>query len=136
MFNALRRIAFGLAVVIAASAILLLSDLQHRERARAPEPASHKWKIYFVQYNDVIDVKDAQAGVMEGLRESGLEDGRDFEVKILNAQGDMATVSALIDAARHRAARTCSSPSPRRRSRRRCAARRTFPSSTTTSPRV
>jgi ABC-type uncharacterized transport system substrate-binding protein len=52
-----------------------------------------------VQYNDVIDVKDAESGVLEGLRESGLEDGRDYEVQILNAQGDMATVSALIDAA-------------------------------------
>jgi ABC-type uncharacterized transport system substrate-binding protein len=97
---ALRRIALGIAVVAAASAILLLSDLQHRERAaRAALGRKHLWKIYFVQYNDVIDVKDAEGGVLEGLRESGLVDGRDFEVKILNAQGDMATVSALIDSA-------------------------------------
>ena len=99
VFQAFRRIALGLAVVVAASAILLLSDLQHRERAVRVKTANHKWKLYFVQYNDVIDVKDAQAGVMEGLAESGLQDGRDFEVKILNAQGDMATVSALVDAA-------------------------------------
>lgn len=101
MLTALRRVALGIAVVAAASAILLLSDLQHRERAAARNALSkkHLWKIYFVQYNDVIDVKDAEAGVFDGLRESGLEDGRDFEVKILNAQGDMATVSALIDTA-------------------------------------
>ena len=100
MLTAFRRIALGIAIVAAASLILLLSDLQHRERmlARAAN-AKHKWKIYFVQYNDVIDVKDAERGVLDGLRESGLEDGRDYEVKILNAQGDMATVSALIDAA-------------------------------------
>ncbi len=98
MFNAFRRIALGLAIVAAVSAILLLSDLQHRERA-SHRTANHKWKLYFVQYNDVIDVKDAEAGVMEGLSESGLQDGRDIEVKILNAQGDMATVSALVDAA-------------------------------------
>jgi len=97
---ALRRVALGLAVVIAASAILLLSDLQHRHpAARGVNAASHRWKIYFVQFNDVIDVEDAASGVMQGLRESGLKDGRDFEVKTLNAQGDMATVSALIDAA-------------------------------------
>jgi len=96
--SAFRRAAFGFAVVVAASAILLLADLQHRDRAR-PRTANHKWKLYFVQYNDVIDVKDAQAGVLEGLRESGLEDGRDYQVEILNAQGDMATVSALVDAA-------------------------------------
>jgi ABC-type uncharacterized transport system substrate-binding protein len=103
VLNALRRIALGIAVVAvvaAASAILLLSDLQHRERAaRKALAKKHTWTIYFVQYNDVIDVKDAESGVLDGLRESGLQDGRDFEVKILNAQGDMATVSALIDTA-------------------------------------
>lgn len=100
MLTALRRVALGIAIVAAASAVLLLSDLQHRERAaHSALTKKHRWKIYFVQYNDVIDVKDAESGVLDGLRESGLEDGRDFEVKILNAQGDMATVSALIDSA-------------------------------------
>ena len=98
MSGSLRRTLFGLAVVFAASAILLLSDRQHRERAQLGN-VPHKWKLYFVQYNDVIDVKDAQAGVLEGLAESGLKDGRDFQVEMLNAQGDMATVSALVDAA-------------------------------------
>ena len=101
MLSTFRKIALGIAVVVAASVILLLSDLQHRERAAARKALTkkHAWKIYFVQYNDVIDVKDAEKGVLEGLRESGLVNGQDFEVKILNAQGDMATVSALIDAA-------------------------------------
>ncbi|MCU1229598.1 MAG: transporter substrate-binding protein [Acidobacteria bacterium] len=100
MLSSLRRLALGVAVIAAASLILLLSDLQHRERAaRNALAKKHLWKICFVQYNDVIDVKDAESGVHEGLRESGLVDGRDFEVKILNAQGDMATVSALIDTA-------------------------------------
>jgi ABC-type uncharacterized transport system substrate-binding protein len=100
VFSSLRRLALGAAVIAAASLILLLSDLQHRERAARNALARKRvWKICFVQYNDVIDVKDAEAGVLDGLRESGLEDGRDFEVKILNAQGDMATVSALIDTA-------------------------------------
>lgn len=101
MLESIRRIALGIAILAAASAILLLSDLQHRERAAARNALNKKrtWKIFFVQYNDVIDVKDAERGVLEGLRESGLEAGRDYEVKILNAQGDMATVSALIDSA-------------------------------------
>ena len=100
MLNSIRRIALGIAVIVAASTILLLSDLQHRERAaRNALTKKRLWKIYFVQYNDVIDVKDAERGVLEGLRESGLENGRDYEVKILNAQGDMPTVSALIDTA-------------------------------------
>jgi ABC-type uncharacterized transport system substrate-binding protein len=99
--HSIRRIALGIAVVGIASAILLLSDLQHRERAaaRAVLTKKHSWKIYFIQYNDVIDVKDAERGVLQGLTESGLVNGHDYEVQILNAQGDMATVSALIDAA-------------------------------------
>jgi ABC-type uncharacterized transport system substrate-binding protein len=100
VLNVIRRIALGVGVVAAASVILLLSDLGHRERAaRKALTKKRTWKIYFVQYNDVIDVKDAEKGVFDGLRQSGLENGRDFEVKVLNAQGDMATVSALIDAA-------------------------------------
>ena len=99
MVAAFRRVALGLAVVIAASATLLLSDLQHRDSASPLRSAKHRWKIYFVQYNSVVDVEDATKGVMEGFREAKLAEGRDFEVKILNAQGDMATVSALIDAA-------------------------------------
>jgi ABC-type uncharacterized transport system substrate-binding protein len=99
VLNTLRRISLGIAVVAAASAILLLSDLQHRERAARATIAKQKWKLHFVQYNDVIDVKEAEKGVLDGLRESGLVEGSDYTVKILNAQGDMATVSALIDAA-------------------------------------
>jgi putative tryptophan/tyrosine transport system substrate-binding protein len=99
VLSALRRVAVGLAVIVAASATLLLSDLQHRQRRGAVAKTARKWKLYFVQFNDVIDVEDAARGVMEGLQESGLRQGRDFEVKTLNAQGDMATVSALIDAA-------------------------------------
>ena len=70
-----------------------------KRAARRAQAKKRTWKICFVQYNDVIDVKDAERGVLAGLSESGLVNGRDFEVQILNAQGDMATVSALIDSA-------------------------------------
>jgi ABC-type uncharacterized transport system substrate-binding protein len=96
----LRRVVLGLTIIIAASAILLLSDLQHRTEGRViVKSHARKWKIYFVQYIDTIDVEDAEDGVRDGLKEAGLREGQDFEVKVLNAQGDMATVSALIEAA-------------------------------------
>ena len=85
-------------MLLAASAALLLSDLQHRQPA-VVKAAGHKWKIYFIQFNDVLDVEESADGVRQGLAEAGLKDGRDFEIKTLNAQGDMATVSALVDAA-------------------------------------
>jgi len=58
-----------------------------------------KWKVRLVEYVNVLDVEEARKGVMDGLREAGLVEGRDYEVKILNAQGDMATVNSLIDSA-------------------------------------
>src|SRR5262249_31233539 len=39
------------------------------------------------------------AGVRVGLREAGLVEGRDYVATVRNAQGDMATVNSLIDAA-------------------------------------
>ena len=56
--------------------------------ARGPDPV-----------NQVQDVEEAEAGVLAGFRESGLVEGRDYVITIRNAQGDMATVSALVDAA-------------------------------------
>ncbi len=105
MWRTARRLALGFALIILASSVLLLSDLDHR-KARAELVSRHsgggarrQWKLYLVQYNDVLDVKESEEGVREGLRQSGLQEGRDFSARVLNAQGDMATVSSLIDAA-------------------------------------
>src|SRR5262249_12679449 len=62
-------------------------------------PLAKKWNVNLVEFNNVLDVEEAEHGVMAGLRESGLVEGRDYEVKIRNAQGDMGTVNSLIDAA-------------------------------------
>ena len=37
--------------------------------------------------------------MLDGLRESGLVEGRDYVKTVRDAQGDMATVSGLVDAA-------------------------------------
>ncbi len=105
MWRSAKRLALGLVLIFFTSSILLLSDLDRR-KPRADGVSSHahsstkkKWKVYLIQYNDVLDVKESERGVREGLREAGLEEGRDYTTRLLNAQGDMATVSALIDAA-------------------------------------
>jgi ABC-type uncharacterized transport system substrate-binding protein len=104
VWRSAKRLALGLALIFFTSSILLLSDLDRRnphadDPKRAPRSTKKKWKLYLIQYNDVLDVNESERGVREGLREAGLEEGRDFSAKVLNAQGDMATVSALIDAA-------------------------------------
>jgi ABC-type uncharacterized transport system substrate-binding protein len=68
----------------------------------APVPrqaAVKKWRLSFIQYNNTLDVEESEAGVLAGLKDAGLEPGRDFDYTVRNAQGDMATVTGLIDAA-------------------------------------
>ncbi len=67
--------------------------------AAAKRPPSKKWQLSFVEYNNTSDVEESERGVLDGLKEAGLESGRDFDHTVRNAQGDMATVSGLIDAA-------------------------------------
>ncbi len=64
-----------------------------------PTPLAKKWNVNLVEFNNVLDVEEAEQGVLTGLREANLVEGRDYEVKIRNAQGDMGTVNSLIDAA-------------------------------------
>lgn len=77
----------------------------HETAAAKTRPAgtrgrlSKKWRISLVEFNNVLDVEEAEQGVLEGLKEAGLLEGRDYETSVRNAQGDMATVSGLIDAA-------------------------------------
>lgn len=66
--------------------------------SRAVKPGK-KWRISFVEYNNTPDVEESEAGVLDGLKAAGLVAGRDFDYTVRNAQGDMATVTGLIDAA-------------------------------------
>lgn len=58
-----------------------------------------KWKVSIIEYNNVLDVEESEEGVMEGLKEAGLVEGRDYEINVKNAQGDMTTINSLIDTA-------------------------------------
>jgi len=73
----------------------------HSKEAAAPAArgVTKKWNIHLVELNNVLDVEDAERGILDGLTEEGLVKGTDYEVTIRNAQGDMATVNGLVDAA-------------------------------------
>ncbi len=68
-------------------------------RPAAARPLTKQWNVDLIEYNTVVDVEEAEEGVLGGLRSSGLVEGRDYSVRIRNAQGDMATMNSLVDAA-------------------------------------
>jgi ABC-type uncharacterized transport system substrate-binding protein len=71
----------------------------HKKTAANNAPLSKKWKLALIALVQTLDLEEAEKGVLEGLKESGLVEGRDYEKTIRNAQGDMATLPGLIDAA-------------------------------------
>ena len=53
--------------------------------------------ISLVLYNENVVVEETYAGFIEGLKEAGLIEGHNLSVKTRNAQGDIATLSAICD---------------------------------------
>ena len=82
-----------------ADATILVDAAGTHERAVRRGALARTWRVDLIQYNQVQDVEESEAGVIAGFRESGLVEGRDYVITVRNAQGDMATVSTLIDAA-------------------------------------
>ncbi|MDX9981474.1 MAG: ABC transporter substrate-binding protein, partial [Lentisphaeria bacterium] len=68
-----------------------------------PAPAtapSRPWQIRVVRYNDAQFSADTFRGMMDGLKQQGLQEGRDFQARCLNAQGDMTTLASIMVAVR------------------------------------
>ncbi len=130
----LRNLGPGLALIVMASTVLLLSDWARRDTTpslprvgllqfrsnpvgieRTPSSSGRsgtapggstasgrpakKWKIHLIELVNAPAIEEARNGVLAGLREAGLAEGRDYEIRVQNAQGDMPTLSSLIDAA-------------------------------------
>ena len=62
-------------------------------------PLKRKAKIDLLEYIETPNVEINRDGILVGLERAGLKRGRDFELRVRNAQGDMATLSTMIDAA-------------------------------------
>ena len=67
--------------------------------AHAPERArpARTWKVGLAAYSESTILDEAMDGLRRGLKESGLVDGRDYTTTYRNAQGDIATLNALVD---------------------------------------
>ena len=94
-----KRLSLGLVLILLASAVLLISDWGRRESNASRAGEKKKWNINLLEYVNVEDSEAAEKGILDGLRQSGLVKGRDYEMTIRNAQGDMPTLNGLVDAA-------------------------------------
>ncbi len=93
-----RRLGLGMALIIAVSLLLLLSDNAMRRGQLQADGAHRVWKVHILALVSSIDSDENERGMREGLA-SRLVEGRDYTVTVRNAQGDMPTLSGIVDAA-------------------------------------
>jgi len=67
--------------------------------AKKSASAGRLFKVDVIEYIDTPNVEENREGIRAGLEKAGLKVGRDLEFRVRNAQGDMATLSTMIDAA-------------------------------------
>jgi len=72
---------------------------QTKATAAAPNPTGKKWKIAVVLYNETPPSEETLAGMADGWKKSSLKEGRDYTLTLKSAQGDMAAIGGIFDAA-------------------------------------
>ena len=92
--------------LLASAAIVIDEKGQRTEKARTPPAGAQpvaalpkKWRIHLVELVNAPAIDETEQGIRKGLKEASLVEGRDYELKVGNAQGDMPTLNTLIDAA-------------------------------------
>ena len=75
--------------------VLAQARASSRPLAAAPV-SSHPWKIRVVRFNDAQFSAETFRGILDGLKKQDLQDGRDFDLRCLNAQGDMTTLTSIM----------------------------------------
>ena len=102
MWDTLKRLSLGLALIVFASAILLLSDAPRRttltrepDRSAGPAPLAKVMKVALMQMASQPIIEEGVDGVIESLKEAGFVDGAAIQLKRFNAEGDLATANAM-----------------------------------------
>jgi ABC-type uncharacterized transport system substrate-binding protein len=104
----MKSVSRGVIALIAVSAILLLSDLQNRNKQDATQQTAsqaktesvgdrngRKLKLCLVHYVDSHNSEDCEKGIRRALADKNLHEGVDFTLKVYNAQGDVSTLNSI-----------------------------------------
>ncbi len=94
MIKVLLRLWLAASLILAASIVLLLTD---RERPRGGAGSPRAWRVALAAYSETPILEEVIAGIRRGLAESSLVEGRDYTTTYRNAQGDIATLNALVN---------------------------------------
>lgn len=79
-------------ILVIASVILII------EKNTQKQEGAHKKQLALIQYNDSPLSELSLQGILDGLSANGYVRGKDFELDVSNAQGDIATLNLMVDA--------------------------------------
>jgi putative tryptophan/tyrosine transport system substrate-binding protein len=100
----LKRLALGLGLIALFSSILLLSDLGHRTAASAASAkardeagsSARSVKAAIVYFARSVGTDQCVQGLIDGLKASGFEEGKNLEIRRADAQGEMINIPAIL----------------------------------------
>lgn len=64
------------------------------------QPLTKKWQIHVIQFTELSFLEQTLRHVKQGLLRAGFKEGRHYDFTVRSAQGDIATVIQMLDAAR------------------------------------
>lgn len=96
MLVLLRRLALGLFLIAAASALLLFSDLGSRaKKSASATDRVAKPRVALLQHASQIVLDELRAGMLAGMAERGWTQNRDYDLAYFNAEGDMPVAQTI-----------------------------------------
>jgi len=104
VWTTLKKLALGVGLIALFSSILLLTDLGHRKtasaasaRARAEAGATGRVvKAAIVYFARDVGTDQCIQGLIDGLKASGFDEGKNLEVRRADAQGEMINIPAIL----------------------------------------
>ena len=99
MFESFKRLSLGIALIAAASGILLYSDLRSRNRSQPrpgqAAPVAKQFRVALVEHASQPALEDGVRGVTEALATRGYSEGGKLLLRRYNAEGDWAIANSI-----------------------------------------
>lgn len=93
MLSILKKLTLGISLIVAASAVLLISDLEQWKKGRSSAP-----RVAILNYATRPVLEDGQNGILDGFKDHGFIDGENIEIKLFNAENDLPTANTMANA--------------------------------------
>ncbi len=97
MLSAIRKLVFGVTLIIAAAAVLLVSDWNRRVQQNRPAVETIRHVAIF-QFSSNLALDQNVAGMVDGMAKNGFVDGRTVSIQRFNAENDFATANTIAKA--------------------------------------